>query len=158
MDFTNLINEITNQIDAARMNGIFDAEESLQGMLTESMRLKNEERDRQIKLVTDAENIYVELLELLANGPKLNAIKRWREISGWSLVAAKNFVDELDKAGKIGENYHKKDKFHGDTMKFYAQLALKIRNGDGEAVCFVYDNTDMNWAEADEFVREFDKM
>jgi ribosomal protein L7/L12 len=46
--------------------------------------------------MTDDENLAAELIELLANGRKIEAIKRYRDATGANLAQAKEIIDGLE--------------------------------------------------------------
>lgn len=159
MDYTNLINEINLQRDAAYRDRQDERLDTLDGMLNTIIKFKEEDQKRIAKPVIDAKGVYIELLELMAEGSKINAIKRWREISGWGLIDSKNFIDELMKAGgfNIRPIAAVEAKLDTSVMKFYANLARLIgTNQITTAISYVAKELGLEWERAARFVSDFD--
>jgi ribosomal protein L7/L12 len=58
-------------------------------------------RKEQLSMVTDDDDLNAELLDLLAAGQKLEAIKRYREATGAGLAAAKDAVEALERGEDV---------------------------------------------------------
>lgn len=154
MDYTTLKNSISTLLIQPGCNrGILD------NMMEQVLKMEelDIEKDEVSKLLYDSQDFYVEILGLLSQNLRLEAIKRVRELTGRDLNQAKKFIDAIDYAGKVRPLHRVDDKFSTDVVEFYAELNRALTFSRTNAINYVVLNSRMGYGKAADFVDAFTK-
>jgi ribosomal protein L7/L12 len=98
--------------------------------------------------MTDHDKLFAEVLDLLANGRKIEAIKRFREVTGVGLAEAKVAVERLEQGSKLPAPTPGEPNFEGEVLAHFGE------RGKIAAIKFYREATGAGLKQAKEAVEE----